>query len=71
MKIFKFLQVLGGFGNLRFAEIKSCPRFRTVFEKIEVRKRDDPPIHFMKLFFRKIEFFFKGDFPNKFLLPPY
>ena len=25
MKIFKFLQGLVGFGNLRFAEIKSCP----------------------------------------------
>ena len=25
MKIFNFLQGLGGFGNFRFAEIKSCP----------------------------------------------
>ena len=25
MKIFNFLQGLVGFGNLRFAEIKSCP----------------------------------------------
>ena len=25
MKIFNFLQGLEGFGNLRFAEIKSCP----------------------------------------------
>ena len=25
MKIFNFLQGLAGFGNLRFAEIKSCP----------------------------------------------
>jgi len=66
--IFKFLQGLVGFGNLRFAEIKSCPSTyptcdlrkaeipHSLWKKIKVWKRDDPPAPFAKLF-RKIEFF--------------
>ena len=38
MKIFKFLQGLVGFGNLRFAEIKSCPSASPTYElrKVEI-----------------------------------
>ena len=75
MKIFKFLQGLVGFGNLRFAEIKSCPSTyptcdlrkaeipHSLWKKIKVWKRDDPPLPFAKLF-RKIEFFSNDGFPK-------
>ena len=38
MKIFKFLQGLVGFRNLRFAEIKSCPSASPTYElrKVEI-----------------------------------
>ena len=38
MKIFKFLQWLVSFGNLRFAEIKSCPSASPTYElrKVEI-----------------------------------
>ena len=38
MKIFNFLQGLVGFGNLRFAEIKSCPSASPTYElrKVEI-----------------------------------
>ena len=39
MKIFKFLQGLVGFGNLRFAEIKSCP---STYPTYELRKVEIP-----------------------------
>ena len=43
MKIFKFLQGLVGFGNLRFAEIKSCPSASPTYElrKVEISSKND------------------------------
>ena len=43
MKIFKFLQGLVGFGNLRFAEIKSCPSASPTCElrKVEISSKND------------------------------
>ena len=39
MKIFKFLQGLVGFGNLCFAEIKSCP---STYPTWDLRKAEIP-----------------------------
>ena len=39
LKIFKFLAGLVGFGNLRFAEIKSCP---STYPTCDLRKAEIP-----------------------------